>query len=239
MKQILHFILFCVIALAPCFVYASLIKSKTFMDEQLNDDERARIANIENKVLSINNRLDKLEKTVAEILHILENFKSSASLPNVEVPGDIADSVSVVNQKNSASPKINSQANGVEKQEYDIALTALKGKDYKGAANQFGRFVSEYPSSPLAANALFWHGEALLKQNIYDKAAMYYLKSYKHSSKSPKAAEALFKLSSCLHSLKKDKEACGILLKLEEEFTKGNDSTLEKAKKLKNQINCK
>ncbi|NDB82740.1 MAG: tol-pal system protein YbgF [Alphaproteobacteria bacterium] len=231
-KSIIFFV--SILFLLAFEVEAGSIKSTTFMQD-LTDSERTQISNIEKNLKLVMSRLDKLEKTLSDLASNLENLKNSAGVNGLEVPSS-SPPAQVTNEGDLTTK---SNTNLSEKQEYDLALSTLKGKDYKGAARKFESFTENFPNSPLVSNAYFWRGEALMKQNIYDKAAMYYLKSYKHSSKGAKAPESLFKLSKCLNELKKNKEACAIIAKLEEEFHTGHESTLEKAKKLKSEINCK
>ncbi|MFN7609231.1 MAG: tol-pal system protein YbgF [Ralstonia sp.] len=82
-----------------------------------------------------------------------------------------------------------------EKPEYDAALKAFQGGDFKGAGNQFSAFVKKYPQSPYLPLAQFWLGNALYAQRDY-KGSSYVLENMARSNpQHPKAPDALLQVA--------------------------------------------
>ncbi len=219
----------CLIALSSS---AESIRSRTFSGGTFNDEDSQRLQSLETEVRSLNLRIEKLDKIVTEL------SKKTDYTNNQHSPEDSGSNL--VNQEIQIPEKhVANQTNGSEKQEYDIALSSLKSGDLVSSQKKFEFFIANFPRSPLVSNAYFWCGEAEIRRKHYDKAAVQYLKSYKHSPKGPKSLDALVKLASCLHELKKNKEACGILNKLDTEFKVKNPGMVDKIKNLRSKVNCK
>lgn len=126
-----------------------------------------------------------------------------------------------------------------EKQAYDLALAALKDNKLALAEQKFASFLVNYPKSSLENKVYFWYGETFFRRNIFDKAAINYLKSYKNSPKGEKASDALLKLALSLGSLKKNTEACNILTKLDQEFPNRASASIKRAHDAKIKFGCK
>lgn len=126
-----------------------------------------------------------------------------------------------------------------EKKDYESALISLKDKDYVLAEEMFAKFIESYPKSTKLSNAYFWYGETFFKRNYFEKAAINYLKGYKNFPKGEKAADSLLKLSLSLGSMKKTKEACVMLDKLDNEFKNRPEGSIKKAKEAKNKYGCR
>lgn len=125
------------------------------------------------------------------------------------------------------------------KSEYDIALATLKDGEFESAEKKFADFIENYPSSKLQSNATFWYSESFYRREIFDKAAINYLKSYKKYPKGDKAPDALFKLADSLAHLEKDQEACSMLAKLESEFPSRSVDSMHRAREISDKLHCK
>lgn len=95
-----------------------------------------------------------------------------------------------------------------EQADFDQAAKALEDGDFAGAADQFAQFLTNYPGSPLEAEAGLKRGEALEKAGQTSKAARAYLDTFSAAPNGPKAAEALFRLGRALGQLGQTEEAC-------------------------------
>lgn len=126
-----------------------------------------------------------------------------------------------------------------DKSAYDMALATLKEGNYDDAEKQFAEFIDKYPLSRLQYNATFWRAESFYRRGVFDKAAIYYLRSYKKYPKSPKAPNALLKLAYSLAGLDKKEEACGILQKLDLEFPDRAIDSIKRAQEAKENLLCK
>lgn len=126
-----------------------------------------------------------------------------------------------------------------EKKLYDAALAALKDNRLEIAEEKFASFIKDYPKSSMQSNAYFWYGETFFKRNMFDKAAINYLKGYKQYPKGSKAADSLLKLALSLGELKKKTETCTMLTKLDAEFPSRPASSIKRAKDAKVKFGCK
>ncbi|MGI4775881.1 MAG: tol-pal system protein YbgF, partial [Janthinobacterium lividum] len=141
--------------------------------------------------------------------------------------------------KTLVSPSNVSKEEVKEKKLYDLAIAALKDNKLEIAEKKFGELIQIYPKSPLQSNSYFWYGETFFRRNIFDKAAVNYLKGYKQFPKGVKAADSLLKLALALGELKKKNELCGILTKLETEFPDRPASSIKRTKDTKIKFGCK
>ena len=126
-----------------------------------------------------------------------------------------------------------------EKKLYDAALAALKDNRLEIAEEKFASFIKDYPKSSQQSNAYFWYGETFFKRNMFDKAAINYLKGYKQYPKGSKAADSLLKLALSLGELSKKTETCTMLAKLDAEFPSRPASSIKRARDAKVKFGCK
>jgi tol-pal system protein YbgF len=125
-----------------------------------------------------------------------------------------------------------------EKADYDMALADLKDNKLDLAEKKFWDFINKYPKSSMQSNAYFWYSETFFRRNIFDKAAIYYLKGYKQFPKGAKASDSLLKLALSLGSLNKKSDACNILIKLDQEFPNRPSSSIKRAKDARIKFGC-
>ncbi|GAB4164628.1 MAG: tol-pal system protein YbgF [Rickettsiaceae bacterium] len=202
------------------------------------------------QIQELKNKLQELEKAVETLR---AEFKESTALTNTNSNGA---SVTSINSslgetdpsnlgKTKESPSTffknsdNETAQPNDKSEYDLALASLKEGKFEAAEKQFANFISNYPSSKLQSNATFWYAETFYRREMFNKAAINYLQSYKQFPKGAKASDALLKLSYSLAGLNKNVEACNILDKLENEFPERPISSIKRAREARSKFNCK
>ncbi|MDX2050084.1 MAG: tol-pal system protein YbgF [Rickettsiaceae bacterium] len=239
MKKILIFITLASLCKSVC---ASNIKSKNF-DSSFNPKHtHEQIYEISKSLNIILSRQEKLEKVIIELKHRIDSLEansqkqeSTASLKDKHSKKNLSQSNSKEQKNTDKDPSKKQQ----EKQEYDLALSLLKSNEYAVSAKKFEDFIARYPDSDPIASAIFWHGEAFFRQNLFEKAALEFLNSYKKMPKGPKAQESLLKLATCLVEMKKESEACGIIAKLDSEFSEQTDQLKNKINSLKSRIECK
>lgn len=183
----------------------------------INDDER--LSACESNVQNLLGRVEVLEHAVKELQTATGN--SAALVPGVLPVG-----------KENHAPAVASSLSE-EKKDYDLALSALKESKFPEAENLFLVFMQKYPNSELMGNAYFWYADSFYRRGEFDKAAVHYLKGYKQFPKSPKAGDNLLKLALALGELKKYKDACAMLNKLEAEYKNRPASSLKRAQDAK------
>lgn len=211
-------------------VSASQIKSRKF-DQNYSSYEYEQMELIQKDIKLLNHRLDKLTRDI-------ENIKAKLNISpvneNTENRSNLSEDSNVKKPQNT-----NKVSDGSEKQIYDLALAALKSRDFVGATQKFEEFINDYSSSSLISNAHFWYGETFYKQKIYDKSALQFLKSYMADKKGPKAHESLIRLAHSLSELGKVKESCNVITKFKKEFPKIQESKMQKMTELDSKLNCK
>ncbi len=200
------------------------------------------------QIQELKSKLQELEKSVEDLKIDLKNNgllakktagASIASLSAV-VGEEAAEAILDPNDSNSFFDKDQSVAkNSGDKSEYDLALASLKDGKFEDAEKQFSDFIAKYPSSSLQSNATFWYAETFYRREMFNKAAVNYLQSYKQYPKGSKAPDSLLKLSYSLASLNKNKEACSMLTKLEQEFPQRPISSIKRAQEAKDKFQCK
>ncbi len=195
------------------------------------------------QIQELQNRILKLENHVNLINFNSNKDKTTSDKSNLTTL-DLA-KINEENLKNnlenndsSANHTLNI-AQKQDKSDYDIALATLKEGDFDLAEQKFLKFIENYPASNLQTNAIFWYSETFYHRGIFDKAAINYLKGYKKYPKGVKAPDTLLKLAYSLAGLKKNKEACNILKKLESEFPERSIESIKRSDDAKSEFNCK
>jgi tol-pal system protein YbgF len=117
-----------------------------------------------------------------------------------------------------------------EKEVYEAAYSAFKGKKYREAREDFQSFLKEYPNSKLADSAQFWLAESYYAEKDYEGAILAYetlLKKYPHSSKT---AGALLKQGYSFLELGDKKTGSLLLKKVVDKFPGSQEAGLAKKK---------
>lgn len=237
--------IYILIILLPMQVFAEETISRRTLKFDSSNDYLERLDALEKENQSLLGRIELLEHNVVKIERLLDNDRQPSNKQVTLEKDLVSDSVAdVFSIQSSQEAKKKADDNNVintaqDKQLYDLALAALKDNKLSEAQKRFTKFIETYPNSSLVSNAYFWYGESFFKQNIFDKAAINYLKSYKHSPKGLKASDALLKLALSLGEIDKTKEACSILDKLESEFPNRAATAIKRAKDAKAKFTCK
>ncbi len=205
------------------------------IDDTAQDEDRTAV--LEKEIQGLLGRVEVLEHIVSQLSQHVQ--VSAQALPKIAVPSDVVPVPSVKHVAQADDVAIAPVEADTEKKMYDRALIAIKEGRYDEAETKFADFIAKYPKSSLVSNAYFWYGETYFKRNDYENAALQYLKCYKNFPKSAKAADSLLKLALSLGEMKKKKEACAMLMKLEKEFKDRPASSIKRAKDAINKYGCK
>jgi tol-pal system protein YbgF len=195
------------------------------------------------QILELKTKLQELEKSVEELKLDLKNngllVKKTAGASVASLSAVIGEEAAEAFFDKNQPQNQPVAANSGEKSEYDLALVSLKDGKFEDAERQFADFITKYPSSGLQSNATFWYAETFYRREMFNKAAVNYLQSYKNYPKGSKAQDSLLKLSYSLASLNKKKEACSMLTKLEQEFPQRPISSIKRAQEARDKFQCK
>jgi tol-pal system protein YbgF len=213
--------------------FASSQESMEFVGAyEANTNETAGIVTCEKEIQMLIGRVETLEHAVAELKR--HGAPNMSQLHNDAAKHDTTETAETLD----AGP-IKPMEPKSEKQHYDLALVALKDNNLDHAEKKFAEFIEKYPKSTMLGNAYFWYGEVFFKRNNFEKAAINYLKCYKQFPKGAKAPDALLKLALSLGEMKKIKEACAMLTKLDQEFKDRAASSIKRTKDARNKYGCR
>ena len=124
-----------------------------------------------------------------------------------------------------------------EKQ-YEFAVSFLKVGDYETAELAFREFVDNNSEHKLAGNAQYWYGETFRVRQLYQDAATAYLDGYQKYPKSSKAPVNLLKLGVMLVQIGEKTQGCSMILGVQKQYPKANQSIIQKAEFEKKKFNC-
>lgn len=201
------------------------------LSEEYNSQELSKVSILEKELQDLTGRIEILEHAIKELQVSKEVTKepvlhASSSKNAQEAKENIASSNVPYNKE-------------TEQREYDLALSTLKDEKYSEAEQLFEAFITKYPKGRLSSNAYFWYSESFYRRNDFDKSAIHYLKHYQKFPGSSKAPDSLLKLALSLGELNKNKEACIILKKLDDEFKKRSSSSKKRSYDAKIKFGCK
>ncbi|MBM3608410.1 MAG: tol-pal system protein YbgF [Alphaproteobacteria bacterium] len=94
------------------------------------------------------------------------------------------------------------------RQQFDLAVAAMKERRYEDAGRDFENFIATHPKSGLAPEATFQLGLSFERRNRHREAAEQYLKVATDYSKARRAAESMWRLGMTLERLGAKEQAC-------------------------------
>ena len=125
-----------------------------------------------------------------------------------------------------------------EKQ-YEFAISFLKVGDYNTAERAFREFIITNTKHELAGNAQYWYAETFRIRQLFTDAASAYLEGYQKYPKSEKAPINLLKLGVSMVQIGEKDQGCKMIIGVQKEYPKANQSVLQKAKYEEKKFDCK
>jgi len=125
-----------------------------------------------------------------------------------------------------------------EKQ-YEFAISFLKVGDYNTAERAFREFITTNTKHELAGNAQYWYAETFRIRQLFTDAASAYLEGYQKYPKSEKAPINLLKLGVSMVQIGEKDQGCKMIIGVQKEYPKANQSVLQKAKYEEKKFDCK
>jgi len=135
--------------------------------------------------------------------------KIAAAKRTKETPKDVKKEEPAKEKK--ATPSLPAKTNLSARELYDTAYSDYEKGNYELASDGFTTYREQFPSSPLADDALYWIGECYFSQKKYDKAVDEFNDLVIGYPLSNKIATAYLKKALCLVEMKKKDEAIGVL----------------------------
>ena len=124
-----------------------------------------------------------------------------------------------------------------EKQ-YEFAISFLKVGDYNTAERAFREFITTNTKHELAGNAQYWYAETFRIRQLFTDAASAYLEGYQKYPKSEKAPINLLKLGVSMVQIGEKDQGCKMIIGVQKEYPKANQSVLQKAKYEEKKFEC-
>ncbi len=128
--------------------------------------------------------------------------------------------------------------NETPEKQYEFATSFLKVGDYNTAERAFREFVKTNPKHRLAGNAQYWYAETFRIRQLYTDAATAYLEGYQNYPKGEKAPINLLKLGVSMVQIGEKKQGCKMIIAVEKQYPKANQSVLQKAKYESKKFEC-
>ena len=94
-----------------------------------------------------------------------------------------------------------------ERQDFDVALAALRKSDFAAAQSGFVALLKQYPQTGYRSSALFWLGNAQYASRNYKEAITNFRSLVAADSQHLRAPEALLSIANCQGELKDSKGA--------------------------------
>ncbi|WP_415308723.1 tol-pal system protein YbgF [Candidatus Pelagibacter sp. Uisw_099_02] len=128
--------------------------------------------------------------------------------------------------------------NDTPKKQYEFATSFLKVGDYSMAERAFREFVLSNSEHKLAGNAQYWYAETFRIRQLYTDAASAYLEGYQKYPKGEKAPINLLKLGVSMVQIGEKEQGCKMIMGVEKQYPKANQSVLQKAKYESKKFEC-
>jgi len=128
--------------------------------------------------------------------------------------------------------------NDTPEKQYEFATSFLKVGDYSTAERAFREFVITNSEHKFAGNAQYWYAETFRIRQLYTDAATAYLEGYQKYPKGEKAPINLLKLGVSMVQIGEKEQGCKMILGVEKQYPKANQSVLQKAKYESKKFEC-
>jgi tol-pal system protein YbgF len=158
---------------------------------------------MEQSYSELSGRLDSLER------------RSVSNTPQASQPGDVT---SGIGSMQSEAPV------------YNEGYRNLSEGNYKEARDQFNSFLSNNPSSPQAADALYWIAESYYREGKFEEAILEFQKFIDTYPKDDRVPLSYLKQGLSLTSIGRNEEAKLFLQTLIDKFPKSEEARIAREK---------
>ena len=215
--------------------------SKVQADNQVRfQDIENNFSNVEGGKKSSSKLKKKSEKILAGSTQPQDlgsvSYKDTETNETTQQIQSIESASSIVTEKFEAEQSILPDQSP-EKQ-YEFATSFLKVGDYTTAERAFREFVTTNPEHKLAGNAQYWYAETFRIRQLYTDAATAYLEGYQKYPKGEKAPINLLKLGVSMVQIGEKEQGCKMIIGVEKQYPKANQSVLQKAKYESKKFEC-
>lgn len=172
--------------------------------QQIQEDLRQLKGSLEQQAFQLQNQEQRINQIMTELQQRIPALGGGAVAPAGETPAQ--DVPAATDGASPAAPPAPVPVASLppvagEQANYDVAFNLLKEGRYPQAADAFGRFLQQYPSSRLAPNAQYWLAESQYVARNYDVSLAEFRKVVAQYPGNPKVPDALLKIG-YIHSEK-------------------------------------
>jgi len=214
---------------------------------KVQSDNQLRFQDIENSLSSGGNSQEltskpknKLEKKLPGSSQPQDlgsiSYKDTETNETTQKIQSIETTSSIVTETFEAEQNI--LPNDTPEKQYEFATSFLKVGDYDTAERAFREFVINNPEDKLAGNAQYWYAETFRIRQLYTDAATAYLEGYQKYPKGEKAPINLLKLGVSMVQIGEKEQGCKMIVGVEKQYPKANQSVLQKAKYESKKFEC-
>ncbi len=165
------------------------------------------------------------------------SYQDSSNSETVQKTQSIETTSTIITENFESNEKI--LPKGSPEKQYEFATSFLKVGDYNIAERAFKEFVNTNPDHKLAGNAQYWYAETFRIRQLYTDAATAYLEGYQKYPKGEKAPINLLKLGVSMVQIGEKNQGCKMIIGVEKQYPKANQSVLQKAKYEAKKFDCK
>ena len=214
---------------------------------KVQSDNQLRFQDIENSLSSGGNSQEltskpknKLEKKLPGSSQPQDlgsiSYKDTETNEKTQKIQSVETTSSIVTEKFEAEQSL--LPNDTPEKQYEFATSFLKVGDYSTAERAFREFVITNSEHELAGNAQYWYAETFRIRQLYTDAATAYLEGYQKYPKGEKAPINLLKLGVSMVQIGEKEQGCKMIVGVEKQYPKANQSVLQKAKYESKKFEC-
>jgi len=204
-------------------------------------DNQVRFQQLENQASTINVNKDQKEEFLPGSSQPQDlgtiSYKDTETQFETQQTQSIDTTQTIVTETFQAEEKI--LPDTTPEKQYEFATSFLKVGDYNTAERAFREFVLSNSEHDLAGNAQYWYAETFRIRQLYTDAASAYLEGYQKYPKSKKAPINLLKLGVSMVQIGEKDQGCKMIIGVQKEYPKANQSVLQKAKYEEKKFDCK
>ena len=214
---------------------------------KVQSDNQLRFQDIEN-TLSLGESSQKLTSTAKKQLEKKLpgssqpqdlgsiSYKDTETNETTQKTQSVKTTSTIVTEKFEAEQNI--LPSDTPEKQYEFATSFLKVGDYSTAERAFREFVITNSEHELAGNAQYWYAETFRIRQLYTDAATAYLEGYQKYPKGEKAPINLLKLGVSMVQIGEKEQGCKMIVGVEKQYPKANQSVLQKAKYESKKFEC-
>ena len=194
---------------------------------------REELKNLNASIKTLNARLAAADNSLKELSARLDTAdKKTAALGEAAIAADKRltelETKTAKEQAAAATVKKAEDPQALYKKGKDLAAR----KDYQGAIDSFGQFLTEFPKHKLSGSVQYWLGETYYRKGDYERAIVELDKVVKNYPENNKIPSAILTQGFSFEKLGSKKDAKALFKKVAEKFPKSAEAASAK-KRLK------